>query len=102
MIQFLPATPVAAPLVVSAFLAAVNQHINRRLADVIAIAAAVYCVCVSLVLVVESAHAPIVYWMGGWTPRGSVAIGISFTIDPIGSGLAAFASFLVLIALVFA
>lgn len=102
MIQFLPATPVAAPLVISAFLAAVNQHIYRRLADVIAIAAAVYCVCASLVLVAESSHASIAYWMGGWTPRGSIAIGISFTIDPIGAGLAAFASFLVLIALVFA
>jgi multicomponent Na+:H+ antiporter subunit D len=97
----LPATPVAVPLTVAAFLAAVNQHIHRRVADLLAIAAAGYCVWASLLLMFRSIHAPIVYWMGGWTPRNASAIGISFAIDPFGAGAGAFAAFLVLIALVF-
>ena len=101
MNTFLPATPVAVPLTVAAFLAAVNQHIHRRLADLLAIAAAAYCVWSSLLLMFRSSHAPIVYWMGGWTPRNGSAIGISFVIDPFGAGAAAFAAFLVLAALVF-
>ena len=101
MNHFLPALPVAVPLLVAAFLAAVNQHIPRRLADLLAIAASVSSVYTSLLLMFRSTHAPIVYWMGGWEPRGGVAIGISLAIDPFGAAAAAFASFLVLVALVF-
>lgn len=101
MNNFLPASPVAVPLVVAAFLASLNQHINRRVADLLAIAASGFCVCACLVLMFRSAHEPIVYWMGGWEPRGGAAIGISLAIDPLGAAAAAFASFLVLVALVF-
>jgi multicomponent Na+:H+ antiporter subunit D len=101
MNTFLPATPVAVPLTVAAFLAAVNQHIHRRVADFLATGAAVYCIWASLLLMLRSTHAPIVYWMGGWEPRGGTAIGISFTIDPFGAGAAAFAAVLVAAALVF-
>src|SRR5579864_2495621 len=101
MNTFLPATPVAVPLTVAAFLAAVNQHIHRRLADLLAVAAAGYCVWAGLLLMLSSNHGLIVYWMGGWEPRNGAAIGISFAIDPFGAGAAAFAAFLVLMALVF-
>jgi len=101
MNTFLPATPVAVPLTIAALLAAVNQHIHRRLADLLAIAAAGYCLWSSILLMLRSSHMPIVYWMGGWEPRNGVAIGISFVIDPFGAGLAAFAAFLTLIAFVF-
>lgn len=101
MNTFLPATPVAVPLTMAAVLAALNQHVHRRLADALAIAAAIYCVWSSLLLMFRSARMPIVYWMGGWEPRHGAAIGISFVIDPFGAGAAAFASFLVLAALVF-
>jgi multicomponent Na+:H+ antiporter subunit D len=101
MNTFLPATPVAVPLAVAAFLAAVNEHIHRRIADLLAMAAAAYCVWAGVVLMLRSSHGPIVYWMGGWEPRGGTAIGISFTIDPLGAGAAAFAALLVLFALIF-
>ncbi|HKW75970.1 MAG TPA: proton-conducting transporter membrane subunit, partial [Terriglobales bacterium] len=101
MSTFLPALPVAVPLVSAAFLAAVNQHIPRRAADLAAIATSVACVCTSLILMFRSAHQPVVYWMGGWEPRGGAAIGISFSIDPLGAAAAAFASFLALVAFVF-
>ncbi|HWG48690.1 MAG TPA: proton-conducting transporter membrane subunit [Candidatus Acidoferrales bacterium] len=101
MNTFLPATPVAVPLTVAAVLAAVNQHIARRLADALAIAASLWCLSACLMLMFRSNHGLIVYWMGGWQPRNGAAIGISFAIDPIGAGAAAFASFLVLVAFVF-
>ncbi|HEU5413482.1 MAG TPA: proton-conducting transporter membrane subunit, partial [Candidatus Angelobacter sp.] len=101
MNHFLPASPVAVPLCTAALLAAVNQHIPRRLADALALLASLWCVGACLLLLVKSSHGLIVYWMGGWQPRNGAAIGISLTIDPFGAGAAAFASFLVLVALVF-
>ncbi len=41
------------------------------------------------------------YWFGDWRPRHGRALGISFAIDPLGAGLAAFATLLTLAALVF-
>lgn len=101
MNNLLPASPVAVPLAVASLLAAVNQHIPRRLADALALLASLWCVGACLMLLVRSSHGLIVYWMGGWTPRNGVAIGISLAIDPFGAGAAAFASFLVLVALIF-
>ncbi len=101
MNHFLPASPVAVPLTMAALLAAVNQHIPRRLADALALAASLWCLGACLLLLLRSSQGLIVYWMGGWTPRNGVAIGISLAIDPFGAGAAAFASFLVLVALIF-
>src|SRR5437764_8502001 len=39
--------------------------------------------------------------MGGWRPRHLVAIGISFSVDSIGAGMATFAALLVTGALVY-
>ncbi len=93
--------PVAIPLGMAAILAAVNRHVPRRLADAMAIATALATGIVCGLLIRISTAAPIVYWFGGWTPRGQVALGISFTIDPISAGLATLVSLLVLCAFVF-
>ncbi len=93
--------PVAIPLGMAAILAAVNRHIPRRLADAAAIATALATGIVCGLLILFSTQAPIVYWFGGWTPRGQVALGISFAIDPIGAGMATLVSLLVLCAFVF-
>ena len=101
MNNFLPASPVAVPLIVAALLAAVNRHIPRRIADALAIAASSWCLLACLLLMIRSSHGLIVYWMGGWYPFNGAAIGISFAIDPLGAGAAAFASFLVVISFIF-
>ena len=49
----------------------------------------------------QSLTQTIVYWFGGWTPRHGLALGIEFHIDPIGAGLALFATTLTLASLVF-
>ena len=43
-----------------------------------------------------------VYWFRNWYPRGSMALGITFVVDPIGAGLATLAAFLTLLSLLFA
>lgn len=96
-----PVLPVAAPLLMAALLALGGDHIKRWIADTLAIATTVVALVSSLVLLFRSAGAPIVYWFGNWHPRGGVALGISFAIDPIGAGAAAFVGLLVAAALIF-
>ncbi|MGZ4201082.1 MAG: complex I subunit 5 family protein, partial [Thermoleophilaceae bacterium] len=43
----------------------------------------------------------LVYWFGGWQARHGLELGIAFTADPLGAGLATFASAIVVIALLF-
>ena len=86
--------PVAIPLGVAAILAALNAHLPRRIADAAAILATLAAGVITFDLMLISRHSPIIYWFGGWTPRAGTAIGISFAIDPIGAGMATFASLL--------
>ena len=97
----LPALPVAVPLLVAASLAATASFARRRIADALSLATAVAVTVLCALLLVRSTSDTVVYWFGGWQPRGGVAIGISFTIDPIGAGLATFVGLLMCAALVF-
>src|SRR5207248_5711714 len=54
-----------------------------------------------VLLAVRAASHPFAYWMGGWTPRHGVSVGISLSIDTLGAGLAAFAALLVTASLVY-
>lgn len=97
----LPPLPVAIPLLMAAFLAAAGRFIPRRISDALAVltSATVTAICIRLMQL--SVDNPIVYWFGGWFPRKSVAVGISFVIDPIGAGLGALTGLLVTAAFVF-
>jgi multicomponent Na+:H+ antiporter subunit D len=97
----LPALPVVVPFLAGAFLVAVGYVAPRWLEDGTAglVAAGVTALCI--VLVVDTWQHPFAYWLGGWRPVHGVAIGIALSIDPVGAGLAAFASVLVLAALAY-
>ncbi len=97
----LPALPVAVPLLVAALLAALNRLVPRRLASILAMAAAAAVLSVCIGLYVASKAGTLVYWFGNWQPRHGIALGISFVIDPMGAGMAALAAALVLAALIF-
>jgi multicomponent Na+:H+ antiporter subunit D len=97
----LPVLPVALPLFTAALLAALTKLISQRLSQLIAIAGALATLAINIYLLHASAAQPIVYWFGNWRPRHGLALGISFVIDPIGAGLAAFATLLTLAAFVF-
>lgn len=97
----LPVIPVVLPLFAAAMLAATTRIISQRLSKGIAASVTLCTLANLLYLLRASASQPIVYWFGGWRPRGGSAIGISFVIDPFGAGLAAFAALLTLAALTF-
>lgn len=97
----LAALPVAIPLLAAAVLTAFGHFMPQRLDDVLGIGAAVSCAVSSLFLLFHAADHDLVYWFGGWKPRGTVAIGISFTVDPFGAAVAALVGALVTAALVF-
>ncbi len=98
-----PALPVVIPLLLAAILAASGSLLPRRLLDSLAIltSAGVCAICFQLVKL--SSAGTIVYWFGNWQPdpHGHFPVGICFTIDPIGAGLAGLVALLVLAAFVF-
>ena len=80
--------PVALPLLVAAVLVGLAPICRRWVADSLGILTALVVGLACAWLMFKSAHHTLVYWFGGWAPRGQVAIGISFVIDPLGAGLA--------------
>jgi multicomponent Na+:H+ antiporter subunit D len=97
----LPALPVALPLLVAAALAATASFPWRRLADAVSLVTAGAVTVLCTLLLVRSLDGTLVYWFGGWRPRDGIALGISFVIDPLGAGLAAFVGLLMCAALIF-
>jgi multicomponent Na+:H+ antiporter subunit D len=96
------ALPVFVCLFGSAMLVAIKHWAPRIINDLVAtgIGAAVVTLCA--LMLAHTAHGqPFAYWMGGWRPNHSVAIGISFSVDPIGAGLATYAALLVTAALLY-
>ena len=93
--------PLALPLAVGALLAATNRAMPRKIADALAILTAACTLAINLKLLAASAASPMVYWFGGWTPRGNMALGIGFAIDPFGAGMAALASLLMLASFIY-
>jgi multicomponent Na+:H+ antiporter subunit D len=92
---------VVIPLLVAATLVGGGAFVHRRVLDVASILAALACCTLSALVLSDAGDGTLVHWFGGWTPRGGVALGISFAIDPIGAGLALFASALFVTAFVF-
>jgi len=89
------------PLLVAALIAAFSWLLPRRVADVLAFATAVAVAVTCGVLLSATSHGPVVSWLGGWHPKGGLAIGISFTVDGLGAGAALVASVLVAAVLMF-
>ncbi len=92
---------VAIPLLAAAVLVAVASIVPRRVIDLLAIAASVACVVLCALVLDDASGGTLVHWFGGWTPRDGTALGISFSIDQLGAGLALFASTLFVAAFVF-
>jgi multicomponent Na+:H+ antiporter subunit D len=93
--------PVALPLLGAAAIAALRKWINRAVADSLGIAIAGATLLICSLLLIRAIHGTEVYWFGDWYPRGSMVLGIGFILDPVGTGLAALASLLTLLALLF-
>ncbi|HVY62221.1 MAG TPA: proton-conducting transporter membrane subunit, partial [Planctomycetota bacterium] len=93
--------PVALPLLAAAALAAAGKRCSRRIADGLALAVALATTAIAGALLLGSTGDALVHWAGGWAPRGGVALGISFFVDPLGAGFACLAAALASAALAF-
>src|SRR3954467_8464780 len=93
--------PVAIPLISAAALTAFGHFLGKRIDDIVAIAVSAATLVISLLLVFHSANHRLSYWFGGWKPRDGLALGISFSVDPVGAGFAALAATLMTAALIF-
>jgi multicomponent Na+:H+ antiporter subunit D len=80
---------VALPLLSAAALAAVGHFSPPRLDNLVAVVVALTVTVFAVLLIFHSAHGTIHYWFGGWHPRDGIAIGISFSVEPLGAGIAA-------------
>ncbi len=93
--------PVIVPLLGAAMLAAGNAVLPRWLVDAFALACALATTAICALLLAHVREGLLVYWFSGFHPRAGVAIGISFTIDPLGAGMATLCSVLVSAALLY-
>jgi multicomponent Na+:H+ antiporter subunit D len=91
---------VVVPLLAAAALAALGQLAPPRVDNLIAIAVSLSVTVMCIVLLFRSANETITYWFGGWQPRHGIAIGISFSVEPLGAGIAALAGVLATAALI--
>jgi multicomponent Na+:H+ antiporter subunit D len=90
--------PVAVPLAVAALLLVLRRLLPRQAATGIALASALTVIGMCLALAHGAHGGTVVHWFGGWTPRQGVAVGVSFVIDPLGAGAAAFSGLVVAVA----
>ena len=95
------ALPVVVPMMGAAVLVAIRYWTPRLVNDLFAAAVALAVVTLCAILLVRAEHHPFAYWMGGWQPSHSVAIGISFSVDALGAGMATLAAILVAAALIY-
>jgi multicomponent Na+:H+ antiporter subunit D len=95
--------PLAAvlPLLAAAVNAALDHVTPRWAHDAVTLAGVASSFVFSVLIMVDSMSGERLHWFGGWTPRSGVAIGIGFTVDPLGAGMAVLASGLTLAALLY-
>src|SRR5436190_12194733 len=91
---------IAVPLLAAGLMTAVSGRVNRAVAEVIALAAAVATVTFCAILLVQTASGAEVYWFGGWETHRGIAVGVAFVVDAFGAGLATLCAVLMIAALV--
>ena len=96
-----PVLPLVVSVLTAVVIAALGRHLQRGLADALAILASGTVTVLSALLAFESMGGPVIRWFGGWAPVQGFALGVGFVVDPFGAGTAAFAGLLVTAALVF-
>ncbi|MFF5586378.1 complex I subunit 5 family protein [Streptomyces hygroscopicus] len=96
---------VAAPLLGAAVLAATGRWLPRLASDLLGCAFAAATAASALLVLFRAGHpgpgAYPVEWVGGWRPVGGSGVGIVLVGDPLGAGLAALVSLLVVAVLLY-
>lgn len=95
------ALPVAIPFVAAALLVAIRPLCRPWFDDLTACTTIAAMIALCAILLARASSGPFAYWMGGWRPSHGVTIGISFSIDPLGAGMALFASVMLAAAMLY-
>lgn len=93
--------PVAIPLLTAAFLVLTDHVTPRLVQDAVGVAGAAGGTAASLIVMLHAQAGEQLHWFGGWHPRHGLALGIAFTADPLGAGMAALATGLSTLVLVY-
>jgi len=91
---------VLVPVLAATLLAATSPFARPRVAGIVGVSAAVATAALCAATLAQVRGGTLVVWFGGWHPRGGVAVGIDFAVDPIGAGMALFVAVLGVAALV--
>jgi multicomponent Na+:H+ antiporter subunit D len=100
-VTHLSALPVVVPFLAATVFVACGAFAPRWLNDGIGSSVALASVAMCVLLARHASGSPFAYWLGGFTPRHGVEVGISLSVDPLGAGIGAFAAVLVGAALVY-
>ena len=92
--------PVIVPLLGAALLAAANKLAPRWATDSFGLGCALAVLVLCLLLIADAGHTRI-YWFSGFAVHHGVAVGIDFSVDRIGAGMATLAAVMVTAALLF-
>ncbi|GEJ55393.1 complex I subunit 5 family protein [Anaeromyxobacter diazotrophicus] len=92
---------VVLPVLAAALLAAVGRHLPRWARDAVALLALLAAGALAAACAWRGREDLVVSWLGGWRPRGGIAVGVALAVDPVGGGLAALSCGLGAAALVF-
>jgi multicomponent Na+:H+ antiporter subunit D len=95
------AVAIVLPLVAAALLGAIGHRLPRWARDAVALAAAAGTTALAARLALAAREDLLVAWLGGWGPRGEVAVGVALAVDPVGAGFATLSGALAVAALVF-
>jgi multicomponent Na+:H+ antiporter subunit D len=98
---WLPPLLVAVPLLAGALIGGMDHVAPRAVQTVIATAASLASLAFSVLLLLDAERGEVVHWFGGWHPRGGVAIGIDFAVDPLAAGMCVLVWIVVLGAVVY-
>jgi multicomponent Na+:H+ antiporter subunit D len=102
VIDLLPPLPVAGTLAIAGTLLVLSHALPSRVPDTIAVLTAIAAGAICVIMAMHTAQQPLVYWFGGWAPRGGLVLGIGFVVDQVGAAIAAFIALLFAVTLVFA
>ncbi|GGM58973.1 cation:proton antiporter [Micromonospora sonchi] len=92
---------VALPIVMACAVLVVQRWASRRLADLLAMVAAVAALGLSAALVAATKDGRVVTWSGGWEPRDGRSVGIVLVVDQLSAGFACLAAGLTCCALLY-
>jgi multicomponent Na+:H+ antiporter subunit D len=92
--------PVVLPLLGAGLLAAFDKLLPRWATDAIGVLCALAVVVLCALLTADAGHT-LVYWFGGFHPQHGIAVGISFSVDRLGAGMATLASTMIAAALLY-